>query len=64
MLFPNEFKSFAIVESAPMSRSFLGALAEQAKRTEAKIISARCSAPNRFVSDEVVNLTIIINMSE
>jgi hypothetical protein len=55
---------FGIVERSPMPRSFLGALAGQAKRTETKIISARCPAPNRFVPDEVVDLSIINYMSE
>jgi hypothetical protein len=55
---------FEIVERSPMPRSFLGALAGQAKRTETKIISARCPAPNRFVPDEDVDLSIIIYMSE
>jgi hypothetical protein len=47
-----------------MSRSFLGTLAEQAKRTETKILSARRPASNRFIPDEDVDLNIIIHMSE
>jgi hypothetical protein len=47
-----------------MFRSFLGTLAEQAKRTETKILSARCPASNRFIPDEDVDLNIIIYMSE
>ncbi|KAF0155125.1 MAG: hypothetical protein FD159_2296 [Syntrophaceae bacterium] len=47
-----------------MPRSFLGTLAGQAKSAEAKILSARCPAPNRFVPDEDVDLTIINYMSE
>jgi len=47
-----------------MSRSFLGALAGQAKRAETKILSARCPASNRVVPDEVVDLIIINYVSE
>jgi len=47
-----------------MPRSFLGALARQAKSAETKILSARCPASNRFVPDEVVDLIIIIYVSE
>jgi len=47
-----------------MPRSFIGALAGQAKRAETKLLSARCPASNRFVPDEVVDLIIINYMSE
>jgi hypothetical protein len=47
-----------------MSRSFLGALARQAKSDKTKILSARCPASNRFVPDEDVDLIIINYMSE
>jgi hypothetical protein len=48
-----------MVERSPMPRSFLGALAGQAKSAETKILSARCPASNRFVPDEDVDLSII-----
>jgi hypothetical protein len=47
-----------------MPRSFLGALAGQAKRAATKILSARCPASNRFIPDEDVDLNIINYMSE
>jgi len=47
-----------------MPRSILGTLAAQAKRAETKILSARCSASNRFVPDEDVDLIIIYYVSE
>jgi hypothetical protein len=47
-----------------MPRSFLGALAGQAKRAETKTLSARCPASNRFVPDEDVDLNIINYLSE
>jgi hypothetical protein len=47
-----------------MPRSFLGALAGQAKSTETKILSARCPASNRVVPDEDVDLNITNYMSE
>jgi hypothetical protein len=47
-----------------MPRSFLGALAGQAKSAETKFLSARSPASNRFVPDEVVDLIIIIYVSE
>jgi hypothetical protein len=52
------------MERSPMPRSFLGALAEQAKSVETKILSARCPASNRFVSDEAADLIIMNYMSE
>ena len=47
-----------------MPRSFLGTLAEQTKRTETKVLSARCPASNRFIPDENADLIIINYMSE
>jgi hypothetical protein len=61
---PNESIRFGIVERSPMPRSFLGALAGQAKSAETKILSARCAASNRFVPDEDVDLIIINYVSE
>jgi hypothetical protein len=52
------------MERSPMPRSFLGALAGQAKSVETKILFARCPASNRFVPDEDVDLNIINYMSE
>jgi hypothetical protein len=52
------------MERSPMPPSFFGAMAGQAKSAETKILSARCPASNRFVPDEVVDLIIIIYVSE
>jgi len=52
------------MEKSSMSRSFLGTLAEQAKRTETKILSAGHPASNRFIPDENADLIIINYMSE
>jgi len=51
------------MERSPMPRSFLEALAGQAKSAATKILSARCPASNRFVPDEDVDLSIINYMS-
>jgi hypothetical protein len=55
---------FGIMERSPMPRSFLGALAGQAKSVETKTLSARCPASNRFVPDEDADLIIINYVSE
>jgi hypothetical protein len=47
-----------------MSRPFLGALAEEAKRTETKILFARYPASDRFIPDEDADLIIICYVSE
>jgi len=52
------------MERSSMPRSFLGTLAEQAKRAETTILSARCPASNRFIPDENADLIIINYMSE
>ncbi|MFH1349764.1 MAG: hypothetical protein ABII26_02390, partial [Pseudomonadota bacterium] len=60
----NESTLFRRMEKSSMSRSFLGTLAEQAKRTETKILSAGHPASNRFIPAEDVDLNIIIYMSK
>jgi hypothetical protein len=52
------------MEKSSMPRSFLGALADPAKRAETKILSARCPASDRFIPDEDVDPNVIIYMSE
>jgi hypothetical protein len=47
-----------------MSRPFLGALAEKAKRNETKIFFARYPASDRFIPDEDADLIIICYVSE
>jgi len=52
------------MEGTSVPRSFLRAMAEQAKRTETHALSARCPASDSGILDEDVDLSILIYLSE
>jgi hypothetical protein len=55
---------FGIMEGSSVSRSFHGAMAEQAKSTETNALSARCPSSNCSIPDEDVDVSIIIYLPE